>query len=156
MEIINWAQGGEFPLNHWCDTEETPLEAHLPQIAANLLVAGEMLYRGHAIWDHKHLSERKAEQDEKIRQAEEKAAREAEAARLADQQRRRDALLSAADNRQKAMILRALVAEAEQQPNVVVAAGFETWRDWVLAEAMRLDPFAGSLDALLAIAPGKD
>lgn len=51
------------------------------------------------------------------------------------------------------MILRALVAEAEQQPNVVAAAGFETWRDWVLAEATRLDPFAGGLEALLSIAP---
>jgi len=153
LEIINWAQGGEFPKNHWCDTEETTLEEHLPEIAANLLVAGEMLYRGHAIWDHKRLAERKAEQDEKIRQAEEKAAREAEAARLADQQRRRDALLAAADNRQKATILRALVAEAEQQPNVVAAEGFETWRAWVLAEATRLDPFAGGLEALLGIAP---
>lgn len=153
LEIINWAQGGEFPVNHWSDTEETPLEEHLPEIATNLLVAGEMLYRGHAIWDHKHLAERKAKQDEKVRQAEEKAAREAEAARLADQQRRRDALLAAADNRQKAMILRALVAEAEQQPNVVAAAGFETWRDWVLAEATRLDPFAGGLETLLSIAP---
>lgn len=153
LEIVNWAQGGEFPLNHWCDTEETSLEEHLPQIATNLLVAGEMLYRGHAIWDHKHLTVRKAEQDEKIRQAEEKAAREAEAARLADQQRRHDALLAAADNRQKAQILRALVAEAEQQPNVVAAAGFETWRTWVLAEATRLDPFADGLEALLSIAP---
>ena len=124
------------------------MEEHLPQIATNLLVAGEILYRGHAIWDHKQLSERKAEQDEKIRQAEEKAAREAEAARLADQQRRRDALLAAANNRQKAMILRALVTEAEQQPNVVSAAGFETWRDWVLAEATRLAPFAGGLPRL--------
>lgn len=156
LEIVNWAQGGEFPLNHWCDTEETPLEAHLPQIATNLLVAGEMLYRGHAVWDHKRLSERKAEQDEKIRQAEETAAREAEAARLADLQQRRDALLSAADNRQKAMILRALVAEAEQQPNVVATADFETWRAWVLEEATRLDPFTGGLEALLAITPGKD
>lgn len=153
LEIINWAQGGEFPKNHWCDTEETTLEEHLPEIATNLLVAGEMLYRGHAIWDHKRLAERKAEQDEKIRQAEEKAAREAKAARLADQQRRRDALLAAADNRQKATILRALVAEAEQQPNVVAAEGFETWRAWVLAEATRLDPFAGGLEALLGIAP---
>ena len=153
LEIVNWAQGGEFPPNRWCDTAETSLEEHLPQIATNRLVAREMLYRGHAIWDHKRLAERKTKQDEKICQAEEKAAREAEAARLADQQRRRDALLAAADNRQKAMILRALVAEAEQQPNVVAAAGFETWRTWVLAEATRLDPFAGSLEALLDIAP---
>ena len=115
LEIVNWAQGGEFPVDHWCDTEEAPLEEHLPQIATNLLVAGEILYRGHAIWDHKQLSERKAEQDEKIRQAEEKAARE---------------------------------AEAEQQPNVVSAAGFETWQDWVLAEATRPAPFAGGLPRL--------
>ena len=112
-----------------------------------------MLYRGQAIWRHNFLIERKTEQDEKIRQAEEKAAREAEAARLADQQRRRDALLAAADNRQKAQILRALVAEAEQQPNVVAAAGFEPWRAWVLAEAKRLDPFADGLEVLLSIAP---
>lgn len=114
LEISNWAKHNEFPPNLWCDTEETPLESHLPEIAASLLVAGEMLYRGQAIWRHNHLVERKAEQDEKIRQAEEKAAREAEAARLA-----------AADNRQKASILRALVAEAEQQPVVVAAARFQ-------------------------------
>ena len=153
LEITNWAQGGEFPLNLWCDTEDAPLESHLAEIATNLLVAGEMLYRGHVIWQHNYLSERKAEQDEKIRQAEEKAAREAEAARLADLQQRRDALLAAADNRQKATILRALVAEAEQQPNVVAAAGFELWRNWVLAEATQLDPFSGALEALLALAP---
>lgn len=153
LEISNWAKHSEFPPHLWCDTEETPLESYLPEIAVSLLVAGEMLYRGQAIWRHNHLVERKAEQDEKIRQAEEKAAREAEAALLADQQRRRDALLAAADNRQKAMILRALVAEAEQQPNVVAAAGFETWRTWVLGEAMRLDPFADGLEALLSIAP---
>ncbi len=153
LEISNWAKNNEFPPNLWCDTEETPLESHLPEIAASLLVAGEMLYRGQAIWRHNHLVERKAEQDEKIRQAEEKAAREAEAARLADQQRRRDALLAAADNRQKASILRALVAEAEQQPEVVAAAGFQAWRSWVLEEATQLDPLSGGLEALLAIAP---
>ncbi len=153
LEIPNWTKHNEFPPNLWCDTEETPLESYLPEIAVSLLVAGEMLYRGQAIWRHNFLIERKTEQDEKIRQAEEKAAREAEAARLADQQRRRDALLAAADNRQKAQILRALVAEAEQQPNVVAAAGFEPWRAWVLAEAKRLDPFADGLEVLLSIAP---
>lgn len=153
LEIPNWAKNSEFPTNHWRDTEETPLESHLSEIATNLLVAGEMLYRGQTIWRYNYLAERKAEQDEKIRQAEEKAAREAEAARLADLQQRRDALLAAADNRQKAMILRALVAEAGQQPNVVATTGFESWRTWVLAEATQLDPFAGGLDALLAIAP---
>ena len=69
LEISNWAKNNEFPPNLWCDTEETPLESHLPEIAASLLVAGEMLYRGQAIWRHNHLVERKAEQDEKIRQA---------------------------------------------------------------------------------------
>lgn len=153
LEIPNWAKNSEFPAHLWCDTEEVALESHLPGIATNLLVAGEMLYRGQAIWRNNHLAERKAEQDEKIRQAEEKAAREAEAARLADLQQRRDALLAAADNRQKAMILRALVAEAEQQPNVVAAAGFDSWRTWVLAEATQLDPFSAGLEALLNIAP---
>jgi len=153
FEIPNWTKNNVFPVNLWCDSEEAPLESHLPEIATSLLVAGEMLYRGQAIWRRTHLAERKAEQDEKIRQAEEKAAREAEAARLADLQQRRDALLAAADNRQKALILRALVGEAEQQPNVVATAGFEIWRSWVLAEATQLDPFSGGLKALLNIAP---
>lgn len=153
LEIPNWAKNNEFPANLWCDTEEMPLESYLPEIATSFLVAGEMLYRGQAIWQHNSLAERKAEQDEKIRQAEEKAAREAEATCLADLQQRRDALLAAADKRQKAMILRALVADAEQQPDVVTAAGFESWRSWVLAEATQLDPFSGGLEALLVLAP---
>lgn len=153
LEIPNWAKHNEFPPYLWCDTEETPLESHLPEIASCLLVAGEMLYRGQTIWRHNYLSERKAEQDEKILQAEEKVTRQTEAARLADLHHRRDALLTAAANRQKATILRTLVAEAEQQPNVVAAAGFESWRRWVLAEATQLDPFSGGLESLLAIAP---
>lgn len=153
LEISNRAKRGEFPASFWCDTADTLLESHLPEIATNILVAGEMLYRGHAIWRHDHQVELKAEQDAKIRQAKEKAAREAEAARLADIQQRREALLAAADNRQKATTLRALVAEAEQQLNVVSAAGFSSWRAWVLAEADQLDPFSSGLEALLAIAP---
>lgn len=153
FEISNWGKHTEFPIHYWCDTEETPLESHLPEIATSLLVAGEMLYRGQAIWRREYLAERKAEQEEKQRQAEAHAAREAEAARLAEVQRRHQALLAAADHRQQANILRALVAEAEQQPHVVGAAGFAAWRAWVLAEAAALDPFTGGLADLLALAP---
>lgn len=153
LEISNWAKYDEFPVCHWSDSDESVLESHLPAIATSLLVAGEMLYRGSEILSYEYVVERKAEQDEKLRLAEEKAAREAEAARVADLKQRRDALLAAADNRQKAIILRALVADAEKQPDVVAAEGFEAWRTWVLAEADQLDPFAGGLESLLAIAP---
>lgn len=152
LEISNWARGGEFPVSHWRDTEDTLLESHLTDIATNILVAGEMLYRSHTLWHHDRQMELKAQQDEKNRQAKEKTDREAEAARFADIQLRRDALLTAADNRQRAMTLRALVTEAEQQPNVATAPGFEPWRAWVLCEADQLDPFFGGLEALLAIA----
>lgn len=152
LEIPNWANSAEFPTNTWRDTDDDPLETHLPEIAISLIVAGEMLYRGQAIWGHNYLAERKAEQDEKIRQAEEKAAREAEAARLADLQRRREILLTAAENRQKAMTIRALVAEAEQQPDVATSPEFPAWRGWALAEADQLDPFTSGLEALLAAA----
>lgn len=150
LDIANGSGEGEFPIKHWSDTEGTLLETHLLEIATNILVAGEMHYRRHIIWNHDYLVERKAEQEEKIREAEEKASREAEEARIENQQRLREALLAAADNRQKATTLRTLVSEAEQQSNVVSAPGFESWRAWVLAEADQLDPFSGGLEALLS------
>ena len=152
LEISNWAKATAFPPNEWRDTDDSPLEKHLPEIAVSLIVAGEMLYRGQAIWHHNCLIERKAEQDEKIRLAEEEAAREAEAARQADIKRRRDALLSAADNLQKATIIRAFVADAEKQDNLTGTPGFAEWRSWALTEADQIDPFSKGLEALFALA----
>ena len=112
-----------------------------------------MLYRGAVIRHYNWLVSRKTEHENKLRLAAEQAAREAEAARLADIQRRRDILYSACANREKAMAIRALVADAEQRPDVVASNNFEAWRTWALTEANQLDPFLNGLSALIAAAP---
>lgn len=115
-----------------------------------------MLYRGAVIRHYNWLVSRKTEHEKKLRLAAEHAAREAEAARLAEIQRRRDVLYSACANREKAMAIRALVAEAAQRPDVVAAHNFEAWREWALAEADQLDPLISGLSLLLAASPEQD
>ena len=153
FEISNWTQAPEFPRQRWQDSDTESLEGHLPEIAISLVAAGEMLYRGAIIRHYNWLVSRKTEHEKKLRLAAEQAAREIEAARLADIKRRRDILLSACANREKAVAIRALVDDAAQQPNVAAASQFEAWRKWALAEADQLDPFINSLSMLLAAAP---
>lgn len=151
LVIANWTNAPQFPKAVWRDTDSALLEDQLPEVAVNLVVAGEMLYRGALIEHYNWLVCRKAEQDERIRAAEEKAAKEAEAARLADLKRRRDALLEAAENRVKAANIRALVTEAEQHPDTRTSPNFLDWQTWAMAIADQLDPFKGDVWALLAM-----
>ena len=51
------------------------------------------------------------------------------------------------------MAIRALVADAEQRPDVVASNNFEAWRTWALTEANQLDPFLNGLSALIVAAP---
>lgn len=153
LEISNWTQAPIFPRQVWQDSSDDSLENHLPEIAINLVVAGEMLYRGDVIRRYNWIAQRKAEQDEKVRLAAEKAAREAEAARLADQQRRHDILLTASKNRQRAREIRDLVEDAQRHSSVFNTTGFLAWRNWALSEADQLDPFITGLTTLLGAAP---
>lgn len=38
LEIANWTKHNEFPPHFWCDTEETPLESYVLEIAISILV----------------------------------------------------------------------------------------------------------------------
>ena len=125
----------------WRDSESARLEDQLSEIAAEIVVAGELQYREHLEWRYSSdIQRRKQLQEEAVKRkiAEEKA--EVERLRKLEEDRLRR-LLDDAGNHRLANDIRLFVATIGALP----AAGATPedaarWRDWALAQADRIDP----------------
>jgi hypothetical protein len=152
LEISNWTRSPTFPKSSWRDSDSVSLEDQLSEIVVNLVVAGEMLYRGDVLWRYDRLVQRKVEQEERIRAAKEKAERDEEERRQAELERRREGLAEAVENRARAEGIRDLVKSVEAHRKttgeVIDLGELENWRVWALAEADRLDPLCSPLAEL--------
>jgi hypothetical protein len=147
--------GEDFPdiRTIWQDEEGMPLEGYIRDMAASILVIGELRYRSHEEHRYRWRVERKAEHEEaKRREAERlELARLEEIARVERKRRRR--LLSDVLGWRRAAEIRAFVKAVKDREEPDPALGFKEklkqWADWALGEADRLDPLKRTWDELL-------
>jgi hypothetical protein len=119
-------------LEVWRDDDDGKLEAKVAAIAADVVVAGEVLFRR---------SLREAEEAVEARRAADEKRRRAELAEL--NRRRLDDLNLSGELLRKAQDLRALVARVREEMETGAGADphrIIAWERWALAEADRLDP----------------
>jgi len=127
----------------WTDSEEHPLEGKLSEIAAEIVVVGEIQHREHVEWAYNEAVRRR----EEMRQAEIKRQLEAEKAereRLikleADRLKR---LTDSAENYHRAEAIRMFVSTVTSLPaDGIDPVRVRQWREWALLQADRLDPIA--------------
>lgn len=125
----------------WVDKEDDLVEAHLSEIATEIVVAGELQYREHLQWRYdariKHREElRQAEIRKKLERekAEQERLRKLEADRL-------QRLAESAENHRKANDIRGFVASVVAMPHEdAKSALVQKWREWALGQADRIDP----------------
>lgn len=128
----------------WDDADGDKIESHLPEIAAELIVAGEVFYRARQIHRHEWMIERKAELEKKERERIREEARQAEARRIKLEQARIDHLLGHASALKQAADIRTYVEAIRQAntsaPDPMSEAKLRAWEAWALAQADRIDP----------------
>jgi len=125
----------------WMETEDQPLEKQLSEIAAEIIVVGEMQYREHLEWVYQESIRLR----EEIRQAEIKRQREAEKAereRLikleADRLKR---LTDSAERYHRAQAIRGFISSVASMPiSGVDAERIARWQEWALVQADKIDP----------------
>ncbi|CAG0971850.1 hypothetical protein ANRL2_01706 [Anaerolineae bacterium] len=137
----------------WADSDESTLEDQVEQIAAGLLVAGEMNYRRQAQHSYDWLIERKAAHEEQKRKEQERKERERlEQIRKLERQRRRQLLCDALSWR-RADEIRAFVAavnaRTNQAPTAESKERLHRWTEWALAEADQMDPMKREISELI-------
>lgn len=126
----------------WGDTADEKLEAQLSTIAVEIIVTGELQYREHVVWRYEDAVRRREEmRKEEIRNklAAEKAERERLEKLEADRLKR---LTDSADDHRKAESIRHFVAVVAGLAQGRTPEHFESWRDWALEQADKLDPIA--------------
>jgi hypothetical protein len=112
----------------WCDVKESPLETHLADIAAHLIVTSEIL-----------LEQAKKRNEEWDRWRVERDLEEKRHAVLKMERERVRELYRNARNWHRAERLRCYIASVT--PDTSTWAGdFNGWKTWALAEADRIDP----------------
>jgi hypothetical protein len=128
----------------WDDVDGDKIENHLPEIAAELIVAGEVFYRATKLHRHQWRVERKAELEQKELERIEEEARQAEERRIRNEQARIDHLLAQAGALKQATEIRAYVQailEANNSaPDPMNEEELRSWEEWALAQADRIDP----------------
>jgi hypothetical protein len=152
----------------WQDGRGTRIEKSIRTIATEILVAGEMLHRRHAVSHHAWRVKRRANLEEEIRQAREEAIRK-EAERIERLEAARIMhLMDLGERHRKAADMRQMISVlAETGRAGLPEKELETWQTWARAEADRIDPvtsgaLAGSVanrdagvdPALLVTTPG--
>lgn len=141
---LGWHQPPDDIVTRWEDQDGKWLEDQLHEIATGLLIAGERGYRSNAEYRHRWQVERKHELEEKLRQEHEERLRLERERREKLEKARRDRLLSQAAAWRQASEIRAYVRafiesrSAGQSPEDTQL--LETWAQWALAEADRMDP----------------
>ena len=125
----------------WSDSDEKPLEAQLSEIAAEIIVTGELQYREHEQWKYE---ETIRQREEKKREEIKKRAEREEAERrriLALEAARLKRLTDSATDYRQAQDIRAFVQEViAVSPGAVADEAVARWRLWALAQADRIDP----------------
>jgi hypothetical protein len=126
----------------WADTKEHKVEEDLTEVAVQVLVAGEWLYRSQLERHRNYIIERKREIEKELRQ-QQRAAERAERERLARiAKAKRDKLIADATAWREANDIRAFVAAVSPSPGTDPA-----WSKWALEEADRLDPTLGGFSS---------
>lgn len=144
LKIGWWTEEPEGLVLEWADSPDASLEASLPQIVINLIVAGEMQVR----IGERHSFERSVEHKAELIEAERK--RQEEAARKEHERQRRlenariDKLFQEAMSLQLADDIRRYVAAVNARnadaPDPVPEVQMADWSRWALEQAERIDP----------------
>lgn len=128
----------------WDDEDGDKIENYLPEIAAELIVAGEAFYRATKLHRHQWRVERKAELEKKERERIAIEARQAEERRIRNEQARIDHLLAQAGALKQATEIRtyvqAILEANKSAPDPMSAEELKAWQEWALAQADRIDP----------------
>lgn len=128
----------------WDDEDGDKIESHLPEIAVELIVAGEVFYRATQLHRHEWRVKRKAELEKKERERIEEEARKTEERRIRDEQARIDHLLAQSGALKQATEIRtyvqAILEANKSAPDPMSEAELKTWKEWALAQADRIDP----------------
>lgn len=128
----------------WDDEEGDKIENHLPEIAAELIVAGEVFYRATKLHRHEWRVKRKAELEKKEQERIEEEARKTEERRIRNEQAQIDNLLAQASALKQATEIRTyvqVILEANKNaPDPMSDAKLKAWQEWALAQADRIDP----------------
>lgn len=141
---LGWHEPPDDIVTLWQDQDGKPLEDQLHEIAVGLLIAGERAYRSDAERRYQWRVERKHELEEEIRLEHEERLRKERERREKLEKARRDQLLSQVAAWRQADEVRAYVRVfIESRPvdqSVDDRQTLETWTQWALAEADRIDP----------------
>lgn len=128
----------------WDDENGDKIENHLPEIAAELIVAGEDFYRATKLHRHQWRVERKAELEKKERERIAEEVRKAEERRIKNEQARIDHLLAQASALKQATEIRtyvqAILEANKGAPDPMSPEELKAWEEWALAQADRIDP----------------
>jgi hypothetical protein len=138
----------------WQDDENGKVESRLGEIAVQLIMTAEILYRERAISQYSWRIERKAQLEEEERQRQVAAERAEMERRKRTEQNRVDRLLKDSGAFHQAAEIRRFVEaiRAREVRQVTYSPeGFERWSQWALAQADRIDPsvegkFLASMD----------
>lgn len=152
---LNILHRGEIPEAQmtWKDEDGLSLERQIREIAAGLLVAGELHYRAQANRSYNWLIERKAEHDEAKRGELERLERERLERILQIERRKRRQLITDVVGWRRADEIRAFVeaVNSREKLNRSLESNekLRQWSVWALAEADRLDPMKRSPEKLV-------
>ena len=133
--------GGNTERASWEDND-TMLEAHIGEIAVEVIVTAELQHREHCVRLHDWRVERKAELEAERRRQEAEAERKRREREAALAKERVDRLLARAKALTDACAIRAYVEAVCSAPAVIAvdAGALVSWRAWALQQADRLDP----------------
>jgi len=145
LALTNW-RFPEKSCRSWQDGKGDALEKHMREIVTELIVAGEESYRQGLIQHREWMIKRKADLLEKKRQAEIEAERKRLERQARLEQRRIDHLLGQADALHRAGQIRAYVTTIRDvnktAPQPMSDEELDSWAEWALAQADRIDPVA--------------
>jgi len=125
------------------DDADGKIETKLTQIAPEIVVTAELRYREGVLHTYKWRVERKAQLEEELRKKRLEAERAERERQRKLEQARVDRLLRDADAFRQAQAIREYVQEirlATPDPDTVSKSGLESWAQWALAQADRIDP----------------
>jgi hypothetical protein len=125
----------------WHDEEDNPLEKHLSEIAAEIIVAGELEYREKLQWRYDAQTKQREElKQTAIRKKLEAEQTERERLLKLEAERVRRLVESSEDHR-RANDIRGFVARVVSMPGEKAGPHrVRQWQDWALAQADRIDP----------------
>ena len=127
----------------WNESEQ-PIERQVGEIAASVVIAGELLHRTRETKWYEDWLETKRQLEELERRRRLEAERREQERRDAQEQARVDHLLSEADQFRRAADIRAYVSAARQancESSAPIAEDvFEIWAAWATKAADRIDP----------------